>query len=217
MAEPDLTFMYNTSQNDLPYTGIGGPDGSWREVLTGFSGDVKVYTGGGINGYLPNSTMPVGSRDATLRPTSGTYVIPQIYIETSSSMYEVPLASGNPNTNRYVFGVYINGTIVSDMYLEMWDDDTYTTTNLPSLSGTSSYPNSMFNAIRTTTASPPAGWSGTTTSGANVIAGYDNRLRLKGSDYIENEAVYFNMYCRLAYDAPLFHDQPIEAYRYLYV
>ena len=138
-------------------------------------------------------------------------------------MYHVPLASGNPNTNRYVFGVYVDGTITSDLYLEYWDDDTFTTTDLPVISGSVSYPYSMINAIRTTHAAPPGSWNGGTAihdgksfASAAYLKGFNNKLRLMGEDSVANEPVYFNMYVRIPYDCPLFHNTPVEAYRYLY-
>lgn len=221
MAEPILTFLFNYGSSDTPYVGTGGPDGDWKEIhitVSGSSPDKKVYTGGGINGSLSTPTAPYGSRDATIRPLVGILPVPQVYIESESEniMYHVPLASGNPNTNRYVFGIFIDGYIASDLFLEMWDDHTFSTTNLPTLSGTDTYPHSMFNAIRTTNGAPPASWTGSSTN-AKYLAGYGNRLGLKNADSAQNEAVYFNLYVAIPYDAPLFNDQPVETFRYLYI
>lgn len=221
MSEPILTFLYNYSETDAAYTGTGGPDGDWKEIQlatgSGVNSDTKVYTGGGIHQSLPTPTATYGSREATLRPVSGLYSVPQIYIESDADtiMYHVPLASGQPNTNRYVFGVYVDGQTESDLYLEMWDDVTFATTDIPTLSGSVNYPHSCFNAIRTTSSAPPALWTGASTD-AEYLAGYNNRLRLKGSDSILNEAVYFSMYAAIPWDLEFTHDTPIEAYRYLY-
>jgi len=222
MSEPILTFLYNYSKTDSPYAGSGGPDGNWKEVYlstaSGVVSDRKVYTGGGIHHSLPTPTAPFGSREATIKPMVGIYPIPQIYIESEidNVMYHVPLASGNPNTNRYVFGVYVDGLITSDLYLEMWDDVTFSTTSLPTLSGTLNYPHSVFNAIRTTDEAPPDNWTGAS-GNAVYLAGYDNRLRLKGFDNIQNETLYYNMYAAIPWDLEFTHDQPVEAYRYLYI
>jgi hypothetical protein len=212
MAAPTLSFIYNRGA-DTAYSGTGGQDADW--YLIDVSQDKKIYTGGGILGTLPVPTAPAGTRDATVRPAFGTYVVPQIYIETPALMYHVPLASGNPNTNRYVFGVYVDGTITSDLYLEYWDDNTFTTTDLPVLSGSVSYPYSMVNAIRTTNGAPPGSWSGGSTDGA-YVSGFNPKLPLKDASSVANEAVYFNIYVRIPSDASLFHNEPIEAYRYLY-
>ena len=223
MSEPSLTFLYNYSMNDAAYSGNGGPQGDWKEInlitVSGSSPDKKVYTGGGIHQYLSTPTATYGSREATLRPITGVYPVPQIYVEseTDNIMYNIPLATSQPNTNRYVFGVYVDGQITSDLYLEMWDDITFSTCNLPTLSGSASYPHSVFNAIRTTDEAPPVGWSGVTTSGSVCLAGYDNRLRLKGEDSIQNEVLHYSMYAVIPHDLVFTHDQPIETYRYLYI
>jgi hypothetical protein len=222
MSEPILTFLYNYSAIDAQYTGTGGPSGNWKEIQlatgSGVGSDTKVYTGGGINQSLPTPTAAYGRREATLRPVSGLYPVPQIYIESEMDavMYHIPLASGQPNTNRYVFGVYVDGEVESDLYLEMWDDVTFSTHTVPTLSGSLSYPNSVFNAISTTNSAPPALWNGTTTASGVCLAGYSNRLRLKGQDNIINEAVYYSMYASIPWDLAFTHDQPVEAYRYLY-
>ena len=227
MSEPIITFLYNYSSNDSPYLGTGGTFGDWRAISLTTTGslkpDKKVYTGGGIHQSLPTPTAPYGRREATLRPVVGTYPVPQIYIESENDMlmYNVPLASGQPNTNRYVFGVYVDGLITSDLYLEMWDDLTFSTCLIPSLAGSSAYPNSVFNAIRTTTSAPPSNWNGSTVSGISAggvcLAGYEHRLRLKNADTIQNEALYYSMYATIPFDLVFTHDRPIESYRYLYI
>lgn len=221
MSEPILSFLYNYSETDSAYVGTGGPDGDWQEIQlttgSGLTSDTKVYTGGGIHQALPTPTASYGSREATLRPVSGLYSVPQIYIESEldTIMYHVPLASGQPNTSRYVFGIYVDGETESDLYLEMWDDITFSTTDIPTLSGSDNYPHSCFNAIRTTDAAPPTMWTGASVN-AEYLAGYENRLRLKGVDNIINETVYYSMYAAIPWDLVFTHDQPVEAYRYLY-
>jgi len=227
MSEPIITFLYNTSLTDTSYTGTGEEVGNWKKInTTTGSGvvDVKVFTGGGINGTIPSPTAPYGSRDATLRPLAGCQVIPQTYIESYNDniMRQVPLAGRT--TNRYVFCVYVEGILTSDLYIECWDDSSLLTTSGTVLSGTVAYPGSMINAIRTTTAAPPSNWEGVTLSGSSEIttsgvklSGYESRLRLKGADSVQNEALYYNMYVYLPYDAPLFHSQPVEAFRYMYI
>lgn len=221
MSEPILTFLYNYSDTDIAYGGTGGEYGEWKAIKlatgSGISADVKVYTGGGIHQSLATPTEVFGRREATLKPVTGLYPVPQIYIESAEDMimYHVPLASGQPNSNRYVFGVYIDGEIESDLYLEMWDDITFSTTNIPTLSGSISYPHSCFNAIRTTDTSPDAMWTGASTN-AEYLAGYNHRLRLKGVDNIINETVYYSMYVAIPWDLVFTHDTPVETYRYLY-
>jgi len=227
MSEPILSFIYNKSSQDSPYLGTGGSFGNWGMInlstANGSKPDKKIYTGGGIHHSLPTPISPYGRREATLRPLVGTYPVPQIYIESENDMlmYHVTLASGQPNTNRYVFGVYIDGLITSDLYLEMWDDLTFSTCDIPTLAGSTSYPHSIFNAIRTTASAPASDWNGATTSGINAgavcLAGYEYRLRLKNYDTIQNETLYYSMYATIPFDLVFTHDKPVESYRYLYI
>ena len=224
MSEPTLSFIYNYGSNDTGYGGTGGPSGDWKVITVTTSGggtpDTLVFTGNGINAALPTPTATYGAREATIRPVAGTLTIPQTYIESEidNIMYNVPLAG--KNSNRYVFGVYIDGEITSDLYLEAWDDSSFATTTSPVLAGTASQPQSMINAIRTTQSGGPGNWTGATASGtsqSNYLKGYDNRVRLAGDDSSINETLYYNMYVSLPYDATLFHGTPIIGFRYLYV
>ena len=224
MAEPTLSFLYNYGSSDTSYGGSGGASGDWKLISVTTSGgatpDTIVFTGGGINQFLSTPTATYGAREATIRPIAGVTTIPQTYIESEADviMYNVPLAG--KNTNRYVFGVYIDGAITSDLYLEAWDDDSFATTTSPVLAGTAGYPYSMINAIRTTQSGGPAGWTGATASGtsqSNYLKGYDNRVRLAGDDSSTNETLYYNIYVSLPNDAGLFNGTPILGFRYLYV
>lgn len=227
MSEPTLTFLYNYSEVDAPYVGTGGSYGNWKQINLSMIDDKypdkKIYTGGGIHQFLAVPTEQYGRREATLRPVTGVYPVPQVYIEShhDNIMYNVPLACGQPNTHQYVFGVYVDGLITSDLYLEMWDDVTFSSCNIPSLFGSASYPFSIFNAIRTTDEPPSLNWTGATVSGieggAVCLAGYENRLRLKNQDTIHNETLYYSMYAVIPFDLVFTHDQPVEAYRYLYI
>jgi hypothetical protein len=227
MTAPILYFLYNKTETDTPYTGTGEETAQWGLItLSGTVPDIKVFTGGGINNDLPVPTAPYGSRDATIRPALGQMPIPQTYIESFANniMTSVPLAGRT--TNRYVFCVYVKGSITSDLYLEAWDDDSFASFILPVLSGTLNYSDSMVTAIATTYQTPNVSWEGTTLSGGWLmpasgtgvcLRGSTSRLRLKGQDAVEDEALYYNMYINLPYDAPLFHNQPVETFRYLYI
>jgi len=227
MAEPILSFLYNTAVGtDTAYGGWGGANGTWRLMSTVTSSgtpDVLVFTGGGINAALATPTATFGLREATLRPIIGTLVIPQTYIESQDDniMYNVPNAGKNDKI--HVFGVYVDGEITSDLYLEAWDDNSFSTTTSPVLVGTASAPYSMINAIRYNSAydtAPSASWHGTTYSGTERSAnlkGYDNRVRLAGDDSTITDNLYYNMYLDLPYDAALFHGTPVISFRYLYI
>ena len=169
MAEPVLTFGFShDSVGDTPwgYEGLNNNPNinGWMGITP--ATDLVVFTGGGILGTLPTPTTFSGARDATIRPSTASYVIPQTYVE-KDQMY-IAQHVGH-NANRYAMAVYIYDHMTSDLYLEAWDDHSFSTTNLEILAGTPNSSNQSFvNAIRTTefappwdaTGVPPRGWDG---------------------------------------------------------
>jgi len=221
MAEPYLKFVYNHSDTDTPYDFYTG-NANWRVITPGV--DTVIFTGGGIDDFYEGvsntslDTLASGTRSPTIRPSVTSYPIPYTFMESGSSMYRIPLAGHN--TNRYVFGVSVSGTIQGNCYLEAWDDFTFTTTALPVLSGTSNSSNESYvNAVRTTNQSPPwaPGWNGSSTGGA-YLRGDSDRVGLgtPPATDIVNEMLFFNIYIRLETDSPTFHNTPVFGFRYLY-
>jgi hypothetical protein len=218
MSEPTVTFAFNHDGIDTPWGYAGGNEedpnqNGWMEISP--ATDLVVFTGGGILGLLPTPTCASGTRDATIRPSVSSYVIPQTYVE-KDAMYNAPLTGHN--ANRYAMGVYIKGTMTSDLYLEAWDDNSFSTTNLEILTGTTNSSNNSFvNAIRTTLVEPPwgPGWSGSDT-GAAFLRGVTNRVGLNNTSTITNSTVYYNIYIRLPVDCSTFHVFPVLGFRYLY-
>jgi hypothetical protein len=220
MAEPELIFGFNhDSQNDTPWGFMGGYGDNTN--VNGWMGidplnDLIVFTGGGILGTLPVPSCPRESRDATIRPSVTSYYIPQVYVEKEDQMYIAQNTGHYPR--RYAMGVYINGHMTSDLYLEAWDDHTFTTTSLEVLSGTpNSGFNSYINAIRTTDVEPPwhPGWGGID-DGAAFLRGTESRVRLNNTSSITNKAVYYNIYIKLETDCSTFRVFPVLSFRYLY-
>lgn len=221
MAEPTLKFFYNHGASDVPYNFYTGhPD--WREITPG--SDTIIFTGGGIGDVdegMGSTTLASGTRSPTIRPSVTSYPIPYTYVESGDTMYYVQLAGHN--TNRYVFGISVSGTIEGNCYIEAWDSNSFSTYALPVLSGTSNSSNmSYVNAIRTTDQSPPhhseeLKWDGSDT-GAAYLRGQQYRVGLgtPPATSIENEMLFYNIYIRLETDAPTFHNVPIIAFRYLY-
>jgi hypothetical protein len=226
MALPVLKFVYNHSQTDTAYDFYTG-NANWRELTPGV--DTVIFTGGGIGDvdegigdFITNPTLASGTRSPTIRPSVSSYIIPYTYVESGNTMYMVPLA-GN-NTNRYVFGVQVSGTVDGNMYLEAWDDITFSTTNSPVLSGTANSGfKSYVNAIRTTGDSPPCHvapgdcWDGDDV-GADYLRGQSYRVGLGDPPVtdITNEMLFYNIYIRLETDSPTFHNTPVLGFRYLY-
>lgn len=219
MSEPVLTFLYNKTTNDTAYSGTGSADSNFNVI--DINNDTLVFTGGGIVGELSNPSAS-GTRDATLRPSVSSYIIPQVFIEDNVWMTQAPLAGYGPSASqgpyRYVFAVYVNGTMNSDLYLEAWDDNTFSTTASEVFLGSANSSNeSYINAIRTTASAPPwaPGWNGGDT-GAAYVKGSSDRVALANASTITDQAVYFNMYIRLETDSSTFHNTPVFAFRYLY-
>lgn len=224
--EPTLTFLYNKGTTETPYTGTGAADSNFNVI--DIANDTMVFTGGGIIGTLDNPSAS-GTRDATLRPSSSSYIIPQVFVEqvalpTSSGMVQALMAGYGPPASqgpyRYVFAVYVDGRIESDLYLEAWDDNSFSATSADVLQGSSNSSNESYvNAIRTTGSAPPwaPGWNGND-SGAAFLRGSEaaRRVPLANASYIEDAAVYYNIYIRLETDASTFHNSPVLATRYSY-
>jgi hypothetical protein len=215
--EPTLTFVYNISISDVPFNRYATPDTNYKIITPG--SDLIVFTGGGIDDVdkgMGSDTLASGTRSSTIRPSTSSFVIPYTYVESGSTMYYAKHAGHN--TDRYAFGVSISGTMNSDLYLEAFDDYTFTTTSLPVLSGTvNSGGESYVNAIRTTNASPPwgPGWNGSSPAAA-YLRGTSDRIGLSGLSSITDSEVYFNIYIRLETDCVTFHNTPVLAFRYLY-
>jgi len=214
MAAPTLSFLYNKSGSDVAYGGTGAADANFGVITAG--SDTLVFTGGGIDDtVLTTPTCASGTRSATIRPSVTSYVIPYTYVE-STIMNHCDLVGHN--ANRYTMAVYVNGSMSSDLFLESWDDNSFSTTALPILQGsTNSSDESYINAIRTTSAAPPwaPGWDGGDT-GAAYLKGTDDRVALKNASSITDEAVYYNVYIKLETDSVTFHNTPILGFRYTY-
>lgn len=214
MAEPTLTFAFNHAGSDIPwsYTGAGNTNVDGYRAIEPTT-DLLVWTGGGILGSLPTPTTTSGSRDATIRPSTSSYVIPQVFVE-QNIMYHAALVGYN--INRYTMAVRVDGTATSDLYLEAWDDNSMSSTDLEILTGTAnSGDSSLINAIRTTSVEPPWPWNGAS-SGAAYLRGTDHRVALNNTSTITDSTVYYNVYIRLETDCSTFHVQPVLAFRYLY-
>jgi len=216
MSFPTLTYGYNHSATDTPwgYTGTGSPtQGGWREIDP--LNDTIVFTGGGILGTLPVPTTTSGARDATIKPTLTSFVIPQTYVE-SDIMYICHMTGHN--VNRYAMAVYVDGTCTSDLFIESWDDNSFSTTNLEVLQGTANSSNNSFiNAIRTTQSAPPwsPGWDGSDGAAA-YLRGTEDRIGLANASTVSDQSVYYNIYIKLPTDCTTFHNTPILGFRYLY-
>ena len=208
MSQPSITLYYNNTSNDVIYDPTSsGTFFPVNDTISGatYSGTI-VFTGGGIDDVHDGD--PAGTRSATVRPESGSLVVPYTFIE-QDIMHLVPLAG--THNYRYVFAVRVEGYTTSDIYLEAWDDLTHTTTNLPVLSGTlSNGYTSMVHAVSTTNDYPGDFWVGTR------LRGYESRVALYGSTSMNDIILYFNIYVEIPYDCGTFINTPVLCLRYLY-
>ena len=208
MSKPSIQLYYNSTANDVVFdptaSGIFFPVTDTISGVT-YSGTI-VFTGGGIDDVHDGD--PAGTRSATVKPESGSLVVPYTFVE-QDVLHLVPLAG--VHNYRYVFGVKVDGYTTSDVYLEAWDDLTHTTTDLPVLSGTlSNGHESMVHAISTTHGYPGDFWVGT------KLRGYEARVALYGSTSMNDVILYFNIYVEIPYDSPTFVNTPVLSLRYLY-
>lgn len=215
MAIPTISFLFNKTSNDIPYSGSGESNATYSGI--NISSETLVFTGGGIDdSVLTTPTCASGTRSSTIRPSVSSYIIPETYVEDSSLMTHIPLVGHN--VNRYSMCVYVNGYASSDIYLEAWDDNTFSTTALAVLQGSPFSGNeSYINAIRTTGEEPPwsPGWNGGDV-GAAYLRGTSDRVPLANASSVTDQALYYNIYIRLETDSSTFHDEPVLAFRYLY-
>jgi hypothetical protein len=210
MAQPTIKLLYNSTANDVEYTfsAGGNSDGTFYPVISGTCNGAIVFTGGGIES-MASGTYVSGTRSATIRPESGSTIVPYTFIEYDDYMYKVPLAGCH--NYRYVFAVYIGGSITSKLYLEAWDDLTHTTTNLPVLLGTVSNGGVSLIKAKTTTYDYPGDlWTGTS------LRGYESRIELSNTSSVSDTTLYFNIYVEIPYDSSTFVNMPILSLRYLY-
>lgn len=213
MPSPTISFLYNSSGIDTPYTGGGAADANFD--IININTDKLIFSGGGIDdSILTTPTCASGTRSPTIRPSSGSYIIPEIYVENTTLMYHCPLPG--QNANRYCMAIYVDGTASSLLYLECWDDSTLSTTNLPVLQGSAASGNESYvNAVTTTNGAPAPDWTGGSANAA-YLRGTSDRIALDASSPITDKALYYSIYIRLYDDASTFHNTPIIAVRYLY-
>jgi len=215
MAIPTITFLYNSSGTDTPYTGNGAADGNFDVI--NINNDKLIFTGGGIDdSILTTPTCASGTRSPTIRPSSGSYIIPETYVESTILMYHCPLPG--QNANRYCMCVNVSGTASSILYLEAWDDNTLSTTNLPVLQGSAANGNESYvNAITTTNGAPDPVWTGGSANAAYLRGSTTGkRIALDTGSPITDKTLYYSIYIRLYDDSSTFHNTPVLAARYLY-
>ena len=185
MAKPTVNILVNISGDDVACT---NPAGDSNFVLLGLSDylvwrDAQQMGGDDIAGV----SYPV------IIPESGTSEASKLFLaDYSEEQYQQVIlagtseASGGGN-NRYVCCAWFSGATTTEPYLEAYDDNTHATwASRPLGNGTPA--NSVFRAIKTTSAVPGSDtWSGT------PLAGLDSRISLDTAALTGAKYLYWNI------------------------
>jgi len=206
MSAPNLTVLWNSSQNDTVNTGGASGDADWE--LFDPINDKIGFLGSGTNDQDSNS-----SKDVFIIPESGNQEVPKQFINdySESKWDRVWLAGsdadqGGGGNYRYAFGAYIDGTTASTPILQAWDSTSHDSYNLEVL-GAGVPANSMLRAVKTTDGAPGVGWAGTPLAGD----GDSNSIALSTGAIIAPQMVYWNMRLLVPSSAGPFASNPVLA------
>jgi len=188
MPHPDITFLYNHSQNDVPNTGGAEGDSNWKTFDP--LNDAISFLGEGTGDGDSNS-----SKDTFVIPESGSKEIPRQFVNnySESKWDRVWLSGSDANQGgggnyRYAYGAYIDGTTSSVSVLQNWDSTSHASFNSEVL-GSGTPANSMIRGVVTTNSAPGASWAGTPLAGD----GGANTIELDTGPITESKMVYWNM------------------------
>ena len=206
MSAPTITFLWNSSQNDLPNDGGASGNVNWK-VFDALN-DNLAFLGEGTGDGDSNS-----SKDIFVIPESGNKEIPRQFVNdySESKWDRVWLAGsdadqGGGGNYRYAYGAYIDGTTSSVPVLQSWDSTAHSSFNSEIL-GSGTPANSMIRGIVTTNSVPGASWAGTPLAGE----GGANTLELDTGPVSESKMVYWNMRVLVPSTANPFTSSPIMA------
>lgn len=204
MSAPTITFLWNSSQNDLPNDGAASGNVNWK-VFDALN-DNLAFLGSGTNDQDPNS-----SKDIFVIPESGSKEIPRQFVNdySESKWDRVWLAGsdadqGGGGNYRYAYGAYIDGTTSSVPVLQSWDSTAHSSFSSEIL-GSGTPANSMIRGIVTTNSAPGASWAGTPLAGE----GGANTIELDTGPIVNSQMVYWNMRVLVPSTANPFSASPI--------
>ena len=206
MPAPTITFLWNSSSNNLPND--GGADGNVNWKIFDALNDQLSFLGSGTEDQDSNS-----SRDTFVIPETGNKEIPRQFINdySESKWDRVWLAGsdadeGEGGNYSYAYGAYIDGTTSSVPVLQNWDSTAHNSFSSEVL-GSGTPANSMIRAVVTTNSAPGASWAGTPLAGD----GGANSLELDTGPIEESKMVYWNMRLLVPSTANVFSASPIMA------
>jgi len=206
MPAPTITFLWNSSQNNLPNDGGAEGNVNWR-VFDALN-DAISFLGEGTGDGDSNS-----SKDTFVIPENGNKEIPRQFVNdySESKWDRVWLAGsdadqGEGGNYRYAYGAYIDGTSSSTPVLMGFDSTSHASSNSEVL-GSGTPANSMIRGVVTTNSAPGASWAGTPLAGD----GGANTIELDTGPIVNSKMVYWNMRLLVPNTANPFSASPILA------
>ena len=188
MSAPTISFLWNSSSNNLPNTGAAEGNSNWKKFDP--LNDQLSFLGEGTGDGDSNS-----SKDLFVIPENGSKEIPRQFINdySESKWDRVWLAGsdadeGGGGNYRYAYGAYIDGTSSSTPVLCGFDSTSHASFNSEIL-GSGTPGNSMIRGVVTTNSAPGASWAGTPLAGS----GGANTIELDTGPITESKMVYWNM------------------------
>lgn len=211
MPVPDVTFLYNNSQNNLPNDGGASGNSNWNPVDP--INDGIAFLGSSTNDGDSNS-----SKDTFVIPESGNKEIPRQFInDYSESKWKRVWLSGSDadqgggGNYRYAYGAYIDGTSSSSPILCAYDSTSHNSFNSEVL-GSGTPANSMIRGVVTTNSAPGASWAGTPLAGD----GGGNTIALDTGPITDSKMVYWNMRLLVPSTANPFSAEPVLSLYFTY-
>jgi len=204
MAAPSITFLWNSSQNDIANGGSDSGDSNWK-VFDPLN-DKIAFLGNGTNDQDSNE-----SKDIFSIPDSGSEEVPRQFVNDYSEgkWDRIWLAGsdaddGGGGNYRYVFGVYVDGTTSSAPILQAWDSTSLESYDLEILGG-GTPANSMLEVISTKDSAPGVEWTGTPMAGDGGL----NSVALGSSAITSPTMLYWNQRLVIPSTANAFVVEPV--------
>lgn len=204
MGAPNISFVYNNSQNDVPNSGNASGDSNFK-VLDPVNDQIAFL------GEETEDGDPITSKNPFSIPDTGSQEAPRQFVRNYASGTWDRIWLGGSNADqggggnyRYAYGAYIDGTSQSAIVLQAWDS-TSRETSYSQVLGSGTPANSMIRAVSTTDSSPGDEWSGTPLAGD----GPSNTVALTSGGIESSQMVYFNIRLLVPYTATPFSSEPV--------
>jgi len=191
-----MNFLVNHENAALPYFG-----NEPKYKLVDLTDDFLLWTTGDtvVKEHMTSPPEPGElNAAATLIPDTGYVTVPICFYEDYDANPCLHTVIGMGIDGRYVFCFNFIGATATIPRLEAWDTSAHLTANLNVL-GLGTATNSFVKAIKTTDATPGAGW--VAAGSGTAIAGAANYLNLDTAPLAGNKDLYCNIAIRIPYTA----------------